>query len=243
MSAPYGPDHGRWEDATGAYVLGALPPAESAAFEGHLAGCPACRAEVEELRPAVDALPASVPPLEPPRALRDRLLTDVHREAELLAAAGPEADRPPQRHRGPLRGRLPRWVSAAAAVAALGVAVVVGFAIGSGGGPQGHTIALTDAPRVAGADVRVIIRDGQAKLTADHLPPPPGNLVYQVWLKAKDGGVRPTAALFLPRSDGSAIVALPSEVADSRELMVSAEPRGGSPAPTSAPVLTGKMPS
>ena len=44
-----GPDHERWEDAAAAYLLGALDDDERAGFEAHLAGCPACRAEVDEL--------------------------------------------------------------------------------------------------------------------------------------------------------------------------------------------------
>ena len=44
----------------GAYVLGALPEDEREAFEAHLASCPACRAEVDELRRAADALPLAV---------------------------------------------------------------------------------------------------------------------------------------------------------------------------------------
>ncbi|CAM5613409.1 zf-HC2 domain-containing protein [Kitasatospora aureofaciens] len=35
--------------AVGAYVLGVLEPAENAAFEGHLAGCPQCTEEVRQL--------------------------------------------------------------------------------------------------------------------------------------------------------------------------------------------------
>ena len=57
-------------DDVGAYLLGALEPAEQAAFEGHLATCPECRDEVEQLRLAVDALPRSVEPFAPPPSLK-----------------------------------------------------------------------------------------------------------------------------------------------------------------------------
>ena len=40
--------HDRFQEDIGAYLLGALEPAEQASFEGHLATCPECRAEVEE---------------------------------------------------------------------------------------------------------------------------------------------------------------------------------------------------
>ena len=42
-------EHDHQEDV-GAYLLGALEPAEQAAFEGHMASCHECRAEVERLR-------------------------------------------------------------------------------------------------------------------------------------------------------------------------------------------------
>jgi anti-sigma factor RsiW len=55
-----GPGHEHWHDATGAYVLGALDAAEHAAFEEHLAGCPACREDHDSLAALLTA--ESVPP-------------------------------------------------------------------------------------------------------------------------------------------------------------------------------------
>ena len=107
-----GPGHDQWEDATAAYVLGALDETERAAFEEHLAGCPACREEVDELRPAVEVLPISVEPVDPPPALKARIMAEVEREASLLAAAGPEADRPPAREPSrPVAGGASRCTS------------------------------------------------------------------------------------------------------------------------------------
>src|SRR5829696_425467 len=126
-----GPGHEHWQDATGAYVLGALAETERAAFEEHLAGCPACREEVDQLLPAARALPISVEPVAPPPSLKARIMAEVEREASLLAAAGPEADRPApeQEHRRRrLSLRIPRLVPAAVA----GVLLIVGIAIGVG---------------------------------------------------------------------------------------------------------------
>ncbi|MFH9352090.1 zf-HC2 domain-containing protein [Kitasatospora sp. NPDC017646] len=44
-----GPPAGAEHLDVGAYVLGVLEPAEDAAFEGHLAGCPQCAEEVRQL--------------------------------------------------------------------------------------------------------------------------------------------------------------------------------------------------
>ena len=117
-------DHERWSDSVAPYLLGALPEDELEAFEAHLAHCADCREEVDVLVPAVHALPASVEPMAPPPALKARIMAEVEREASLLAAAGPEADRPPARER---RRRwhfsMPRLAPLAAAAALLFVGV------------------------------------------------------------------------------------------------------------------------
>ena len=82
------PGHEHWADSTGAYLLGALDDAERDGFEAHMAQCPACTAEVEQLLVAVDALPMAVPQMSAPPALGDRIMATVRAEAELLNAAG-----------------------------------------------------------------------------------------------------------------------------------------------------------
>ncbi|WP_406196993.1 zf-HC2 domain-containing protein [Kitasatospora sp. NBC_01560] len=73
----------------GAYVLGLLEPADRAAFEEHLAGCPQCAEQVRELgfmEPLLAEYAASAeaagldpaaPPPEPDGALLDRLVAEV----------------------------------------------------------------------------------------------------------------------------------------------------------------------
>jgi anti-sigma factor RsiW len=90
------------------YVLGALEERELASYGEHLATCPACGAEVLRLQPVADSLSLAVPRVEAPEELRGRLIGVVSGEAELLNAAGWEADRPP-RARGPFAGWLRRW--------------------------------------------------------------------------------------------------------------------------------------
>jgi anti-sigma factor RsiW len=46
----------RWRDDLAAFVLGALDEDESAAMTRHLATCPACRADYQELVPIRDWL-------------------------------------------------------------------------------------------------------------------------------------------------------------------------------------------
>jgi len=231
------PGHEQWADAAGAYVLGALPADEVEAYEAHLASCSACRAEVDELMPAVAALPASVPPRRAPAELRGRIMADVNREAELLRAAGPEADRP-ERAR-PERRRF-RWAVPAFVAAALAIGFVVGDVVSQ---PSERTVELAATGAASAAHAQLTIEDGHATLAADHLPPPPKGRVYQVWLKPHNGKPVPTSSLFVPRSDGTAEVAVPASAADMDLVMVNTEPPGGSQAPTTSPVLTAKMQS
>jgi anti-sigma factor RsiW len=58
-------DHERWNDTAAAYVLGAMAVAEREEFEAHLSTCEICREEVDELRPAAEALPMASPLMVP----------------------------------------------------------------------------------------------------------------------------------------------------------------------------------
>lgn len=79
------PDHRGLRESLGAYVLGHLSPADEQDVRVHLAGCPACRAELEELAPAVSALAqvrSPVPePATPPRGLGQQI-EELIREEE-----------------------------------------------------------------------------------------------------------------------------------------------------------------
>jgi anti-sigma factor RsiW len=214
--------HDRWTDAAGAYVLGAMAADEREAFEGHLATCPACREEVDELRPAVEALPMASPPMLPPAQLKDRIMAEVEREAALLAQAGPAADRPEpaRRRRFPSFGL---WRLAPVAAALLIVGVLIGSQLGGG----------TKDVQFTRAGATLKVEGDQATLVAENLPAPPQGRVYEVWVVPKgEKSPKPTNALFVPRGDGSAEAAVPGDASQFGQVLVSDEPPGGSDAPT-----------
>jgi hypothetical protein len=215
------------------YVLGALEDEER--YLEHLATCATCRAEVEQLRLVVDTLPLTVPPVIAPEGLRERVLATVRAEAELLRAAGHEADAPP---RPANRRRLRRaaWVTSAVALAA---SAVVAIAITTGGGspPQ---VRVTPAQVAATApDAHAALRQSsdRAELVVSKMPPPPLGKVYEVWLGHATGPPQPTDALFSVTSRGSGSVDVPGDLRGVKEILVTSEPLGGSSHPTSPPLI------
>jgi Anti-sigma-K factor rskA len=181
--------------------------------------------------------------MRPPPALKARIMAEVEREAALLAAAGPAADRPaPKPARRSWFGgfRLPTPAVAALACATLLVGLGAG-ALLFGSSSGGHTVRFEKGGALtANASAELDVSGNRAVLVARGLPAPGNGRVYQVWLQRDGQAPEPTAALFTPRRDGSATASVP-DVKGVDKVMVSSEPAGGSPAPTTAPILTASM--
>jgi anti-sigma-K factor RskA len=233
-------------DDAGPWVLGALADEDAQAFAAHLEGCAECRAEVAELQPVADVvLPMAAPQMVPPPALKARIMAVVEAEAQLLRAAGPEADRGPagdQRSKRSGRffrravGRLGPMPAAVMATALLALGVVAGVLLSGGDdttshpgfGPKGSQVAL-----------RVTGQHGELDLRG--MPAAPAGRVYQVWLVTGQGRPRPTHTLFSVPADGRARVEILEPLKGTDKVLVTAEPPGGSPQPTSAPVVGAKL--
>ena len=80
-------------ELAGAFVLGALDPAEEAALRAHLASCSDPHAEIAEVGSVLPVLDASVPDMEPSPALKGRILAAAAADLEARrgATAAPEA--------------------------------------------------------------------------------------------------------------------------------------------------------
>jgi anti-sigma-K factor RskA len=236
-----------WRESVAAFVLGALPESEAREFDGHLSGCEACRAEVNDLMPVTVALAASAPPVAAPRELRDRIMLEVDREAGLLRAAGPEADVParPARRR---RWWQPVWRPAAALAGAL-AAAAIGFAIRDitthEGGPATRTVrAQITKAAPTGARATVEVAGKRSVLRLAGFPSPGRSRVYQVWVQRTPTATPiATRALFTVGKDGRGEVELPASARGAHAVLVSSEPAGGNRtgAPTRPPVLSASL--
>src|SRR2546426_1010766 len=100
-------DHEELRSQLGAFVLGALTPAEEAEVRAHLAVCDECAAEARALQPAVDALAWSAEPVDPPAEVRQRILSSVATPAATPAATRSNVTAP--------RSLAP-WLAAAASL-------------------------------------------------------------------------------------------------------------------------------
>ncbi|HUE26112.1 MAG TPA: anti-sigma factor [Solirubrobacteraceae bacterium] len=233
------PEHREYADALAAYALDALPADEAKRLRAHLEGCAECRAELDGLRTAVDALPSSVEQVEPPPELKERLMAIVSSEAELLRAAGEGADdhagqttRPRKRRR--LAGAL--WRPALAVGLAAVVAAVV-IVLSTGGGTRTIPAQVSRSLAAAGVRAQVQVSGSRAELIVRGLPTPAPNHVDELWVKPAAGAPQP-AGTFVVRS-GSVEVSRPVRSGDL--VMVTVEPGPGTSAPTTVPLLIAQV--
>lgn len=235
--------HERWSDDVAAYMLGALEPDEAAELERHLERCDLCREQMRWLSPAVRALPEGVARIGPPPQLRQRVLAEAGLSPRSSSAAAGLRERAGSwaRRFGP-RGR--GWRPAAAAVVAtltMALLVIIAFEIGSHGdrdfAPETTTVRWGEDP---GLTAEVTREGHHGTLRLDNVPQPEGDRVLEAWVQ-RGGAVEAVPALFVPDSEGRAWAMIESmEGVD--KVMVTEEPKGGSEAPTAAPLLEMEMP-
>jgi len=219
-------EHIKYEDDLAAYLLDALPGDEARAFEHHLDACPRCQERARWLQGSVDMLPAAVEQIDPPPALRERLMRTVHADA---------APAPRKRRAWRDLFAVPRPVIAIAA--AVLVAVAIGaYALGSGGDGQETVTARADAP--AGVTATVERTGDEGILRVSGLSQRTDG-IYEVWI-AREGKVEPST-LFQVHRNGNGAAAIPRGLDGADQVMVTLEPRGGSAKPTRAPIIVAKI--
>jgi anti-sigma-K factor RskA len=245
------------------YLLGKLEADETAAFEAHLAGCPGCRRELEELRSLPELLATATPAVPLPDALRDRTLAAVRQAAaraepapaaeapaRSTEATAPAAPAPALTRRG--RWRRRRWLVAAVAAAVLVAALAIPGVLLLGN--RGGEVTRLTLVAVEGSSGR-----GQVTVTAtaagrsfdvriQGLRPPPAGSLYELWaVHPTDTMERPqrvSLGTFTTGADGSArLTAFTAAPADRFPVVgVTLEPVDGNPARTGPRVLAPGQP-
>lgn len=230
-------------DDAGSYVMRAMPAGEWERYSAHVDDCQVCAGKVAELGFVADALLNAVPQLTAPPEIRDRVMSVVRAESELLRAAGPLSDRPVRREpkRRFAMPSLRVWPATVLAAGLLGLgigggALIVGTEEGTA---PPRTVACASAP--SGASCQVRITADSTKLVVAGLATPPAGRIYQIWLDRDNGTApEPTEALFSVRK-GRASVNVPGDLKGVKQVLVTDEPVGGSEVPTRQPVIAAPM--
>jgi anti-sigma-K factor RskA len=251
-----------WPDAhslLGPYAVDALDVSDRAGFEGHLATCEYCTAELATLSEATAHL--SELSIEPaPEALRGAVLAAIGSTAQtpepVAAGADPEAvtaviAAPRHRAGGNARSRRSHGASAWQAVAA--ACVIIAIAIGAWGFQQHRDarnkasatasqvqqlLQAPDSTLVSGpvgsghATLVYSIQQDKLILVGHGIPAPPTGKTYQLWEISSDGKTITSAGVFAPDQAGNVVHTVSSGLADTGTMGVSIEPEGGSPQPT-----------
>ena len=249
--------HEQFADLAGAYALGALDAADLAAFEQHLAACAECQQLVADARLVAVALPLTLPPVEPPAALRQRIMMSGAAPAKasmpaswlaiaatLLAVvaggftwtqyrqatASQEAATRSQAQLAALQAQLSALQNQADnARQALDILAADDVA----------RIDLKGQPAAPASTGRAYWSASRGLLfSAVDLPPLPQGRVYQLWYVTASAPV--SAALVTPDPAGryTLITSAPAGVTPTA-FAVTIEPAGGLPAPSGAFYLLG----
>ena len=210
------------------YLVGAVSPDEERTVRAHLVSCDECSAEAGTLSRATDALALTVDPVPLPDGFTERVLARIEKE-------GPEAR--------PARKR--RWTVPALAAVSLVLVVAVGI--------LGYLFvdAQSDLDlqrRVSAALLRedglklqgdgavgaVVPADEGSVFVVEGLEDIPEDETYQLWLFE---GETPVSAGTFEVEDGRAVLETGRSLEGFSGAAVTVEPEGGSPGPTSDPVL------
>jgi anti-sigma-K factor RskA len=241
----------------GAYALHALGDIERRQFEGHLAECPDCQQQVAEFHATAARLAMAVAE-QPSSQLRQRVLAEVSQTRQEPPPISETRGRATEGRAWPTR----RWSLRLAAAAAVLVALALGVVIGQTRAgldtrdelttAQAHYDKLTrllSAPdlRIAvgqtadgdgSATVAVSRQLDQGVLAATGLPRTPAGHQYQAWLIGTTGPR--SAGLLDPASTPPLLF---TGLGNADQIGVTVEPDGGSPQPTTTPILLFPMPT
>lgn len=235
---------------SGAYAVDALDDVERAEFERHLEQCPECQDEVASLRAAAVEL-SHGSSATPPTALRASVLRQISTVRPLppVTPTGTSAQADGGGTVTSLESRRRRnpfiWLAAAAAAAVLAIGALVWSPWESNQPPPSATeqvLQAKDAQRFAqsvdGARATIVRSKslGKAVIIADNMPAAPEGKDFQVWFQNPDGAMV-SAGLMPHEAKPTVSMVLNGDAAKFVGAGITLEPAGGSPKPTSAPLV------
>lgn len=234
-------------ELVGAYAVDALTAEEATAFAAHIATCQEHARQAADLRAVAAHLPDTVEPIEPPPALRARLLEAIDREPQADNVTSVTSTAAARERRAERQGsdgwwKPNAWTAIAAALALFGAAAGI-WAVWSGGDSDADELAsaatgVGDLVDTTGARVGTVVffeDDRQATVFFDNLPDAGDGQSYQMWAVSDGGAV--SIAVMEEGTSGAQTSVVDFDPAASDALAITIEPAGGSAQPTSEPVF------
>lgn len=239
-----------------AHAVGSLTAAEARPLDDHLRHCRRCRAVGSSYLQVASLLPLALEQVEPPPALRRRILAVVYAEAAAEAQrrsgrrAAPASSTAWQRLVGLGTALRRRHLGLAVTVAAAVAAVVVALTTRPPAAPApvtAHACGLTAQPSACGT-LTYFPETRQAVLSVDGLAPLPvvggrPTGTYEVWLIRRNGAAAPAAFLAPSPAGRTWVAAMNADLAQVVAIAATVEPPGGSPQPTGTEVLRIAVPA
>ncbi len=232
-------------DLLGAYALDALEPDERAQVDALLLSDPSARTELHELQHAAAWLGHAS--LRPPASAWSTIAAEVDRD--LATGTPPEPGTPMPAPTKLEPRRTTRWLVAAAAVLvlAIGAAGVIAV-VDRSSGPDSVTTKFEAALRDRSArPVTLHSSDGRYSARAVVLPNRTGYISKHSMPRVSSGrdlqlwSITPSGPVSIGLMRGTGDVAQFRAPAATTALAVTNEPRGGSPTPTGAPIVSGDL--
>jgi len=260
-------EHEQFGEDLALYALNALEGEDRSTLEKHLASCPACRLELEQLRGDGALLALSTVGPKPPGRARHRLLEAVAAETANPTPASRaqtirEAERPRRswwgwlgwaataavivfaaslwRENSGLRRDIATWRSLASQQELeLGRTRDVVAAVTGSDAVRFTLVAMKTPPQPQGKAFYLRNRNSLV-FVANNMPVLPPQKAYELWLIPVQGAPIP-AGVFKPDARGSATVVNPPLPAgtEAKAFAITVENEAGSSAPTSAILMMG----
>lgn len=233
---------------TGAYAVDALEEDERQLFELHIRECDACAQEIAEFHATAATMGAAAHE-PPPASMKDAVLAEIDtvRQERPVAKVTDLAT-----HRDAWYQRLLAPAAAVLAIAVLGMTAIIANmneridTMEQQTGRVADVVAAADAtiiemPEVDGASARIVYSAarGEGVFLADGLPAAPGDQVYELWF-IDDEGASP-AGLFDADDRGRVTHVVTGDLTRVDAIGVTIEPAGGSPQPTSDPIMVAEV--
>ena len=249
------------------YLIGSMPTADRARFEGHLRWCPRCQAEMQSLEPVIETLAGTAEQISPPEHLGRAIIRQARISTAVMGGThqGGSLDARPLSaliawltHRRV--GAIVTAGSLTMCIASLGYSMLLHSQTTQNAvvasrlaetlslvyhpGAVTRTLAGTDrAPRSTGR-LAVLPESNRAVLVTYNLPMTGEGSCYQLWAALLDGAGRFSGGTFTVdhQGQGYLVIDLHGQSLNRVKLVqVTREPAQGSPGPTGPEVLTGNL--